>query len=50
MSFLALLLIAAAPDPADPLARKMLPIYLREAKDYTIAVASAPLASITPAA
>jgi hypothetical protein len=40
MSFLALLLLAA--DPADGLAKKMLPIYLKEAGEYAIAVASAP--------
>src|SRR5687768_8863323 len=43
MSFLALLLMAAADDPADtPLAKRMLPIYLGEARDYAIAIASAP--------
>lgn len=41
---LALALCPGAPaaDPADDLAKKMLPIYLKEAKDYSIAVASAP--------
>jgi hypothetical protein len=33
---------AFADDPAEALAKKMLPIYLKEAKDYTIAVESAP--------
>jgi hypothetical protein len=42
MSFLALLLVTAAADPADAIAKKMLPIYLQEAKDYSIAVASVP--------
>lgn len=43
MSALALLLMTAAADPAEtPLAKKMLPIYLGEAKNYTIAVESAP--------
>ena len=42
MSFLALLFVMAADDPADALAKKMLPIYLKEARDYSIAVASAP--------
>ena len=42
MSFLALLLMAAADDPADTLAKKMLPIYVKEAGEYSIAVASAP--------
>jgi hypothetical protein len=42
MSFLALLLMAPAAEPADDLAKKMLPIYLKEAKEYSIAVASDP--------
>jgi hypothetical protein len=42
MSFLALFLMAAADDPADTLAKKMLPVYLGEAREYTIAAASAP--------
>jgi hypothetical protein len=42
MSFLALLLMTTAADPADALAKKMLPIYLGDARDYTIAVASVP--------
>src|SRR5262245_32102810 len=42
MSVLALLLMAAAAEPADPLAKKMLPIYLGEAKGYSITVASEP--------
>ena len=46
MSFLALLLMAAPDDPADTLATKMLPIYLGEAKGYSIAVASAPKAPL----
>jgi hypothetical protein len=41
-SFLTLLLVMAADDPADGIARKMLPIYLKEAQGYSIAVASAP--------
>ena len=43
---LALLLMAGADDPADTLAKKMLPVYLGEARDYGIAVASAPKKSI----
>jgi hypothetical protein len=42
MSFLALLLMAAADDPADTLAKRMLPIYLKEADEYSIAIESAP--------
>ena len=42
MTLLAFLLVTAAADPADAIAKKMLPIYLQEAKDYSIAVASAP--------
>jgi hypothetical protein len=42
MSFLALLLMAAPDDPADTLAKKMLPIYVREAEAYSLAVESAP--------
>ena len=42
MSTLAPLLLAVDADPADPLAKKMLPIYLKEAQSYSIAVASAP--------
>src|SRR4051812_27836637 len=40
MSLLALLLLAA--DPTDGLAKKMLPIYLKEAEAYALAVESAP--------
>lgn len=42
MCFLTLLLMAVAENPADTPAKKMLPIYLREAKEYAIAVESAP--------
>jgi hypothetical protein len=42
MSLLALMLVAAPVDPADTLAKKMLPIYHKEAKEYAITVASAP--------
>jgi hypothetical protein len=42
MSFLALLLMAAPDDPADTLAKKMLPIYLKEMEAYSLAVDSAP--------
>src|SRR5262245_65005011 len=42
MSFLALLLVMAADDPADGIAKRMLPIYLKEAQAYSIGVASAP--------
>jgi len=42
MSLLAFLLMVVADNPKDAIAKKMLPIYLKEAKDYSIAVASAP--------
>src|SRR4051812_44118274 len=46
MSAFALLLLAAAPDPADSPAKKLLPVYQREARDYAITVASAPKAAL----
>ena len=43
MGLLCLLLLApAADEPIDALAKKMLPVYVREASDYSIAVESAP--------
>jgi hypothetical protein len=43
MSFLVLLPLLAAPDdPADALSKKLLPIYVKEAEAYSLAVASAP--------
>ena len=42
MIFLTLLLAAGADDPADALAKKMLPIYVKEASDYSIAVETSP--------
>src|SRR5439155_4404447 len=39
---LALLLLQPADEPADALAKRMLPVYVREAGEYTIAVASDP--------
>jgi hypothetical protein len=42
MSVLVLLLTAAAADSPDALAKRMLPVYLGEARDYSIALASAP--------
>src|SRR5215469_5178330 len=42
MTILGLILVLAADDPADSLAKKMLPIYLKEAAEYSIAVESAP--------
>ena len=36
------LLLLAVPEPDDGLAKKMLPIYVREASEYSIAVESAP--------
>ena len=42
MGFLGLLCLLAAADPVEGLARKMFPVYLREAAEYSIAVESAP--------
>jgi hypothetical protein len=42
MSLFALLFMVVTHDPTDTLAKKLLPIYLKEAKDYSIAVSSAP--------
>ena len=42
MFVLSLLLVIGADEPADGLAKKMLPIYAREAADYTMAVGSDP--------
>jgi hypothetical protein len=42
MSILSLLLVLAAADPGDGLSRKMLPIYVKEAQGYSLAVESAP--------
>ncbi len=42
MSILSLLLALPAADPGDGLAKKMLPVYVREAETYSIAVESAP--------
>jgi hypothetical protein len=42
MGLLALLLVLAADDPADSLAKRMLPVYVREADEYSLAVESAP--------
>lgn len=42
MVLLCLLLVPGADTPVDDLAKKMLPIYAREAADYSIAVASDP--------
>jgi hypothetical protein len=39
---LGLLLVLAAADPDDSLAKKMLPIYVKEAETYSLAVESAP--------
>jgi hypothetical protein len=43
MWFPALILMAAADDPAPSLSAKMLPIYQQEAREYTLAVESAPM-------
>jgi hypothetical protein len=39
---LSLILVLAADDPVDGLAKKMFPIYLKEAAEYSLAVESAP--------
>ncbi len=41
MGFLSLILVLAATDPVENLAKKMLPIYVKEASEYSIAVESA---------
>jgi hypothetical protein len=42
MGIVGLLLLLGAGEPADDLARKMLPVYAKEAGEYAIAVESAP--------
>jgi hypothetical protein len=42
MDIFSLILLLAAADPDEGLAKKMLPIYVKEAAEYTIAVESAP--------
>jgi hypothetical protein len=42
MGVLSLLLVLAADEPAENLAKKMLPIYVREVEGYSLAVESAP--------
>jgi hypothetical protein len=42
MAFLSLLVLFAADDPAETLAKKMLPIYRKEIAEYSITVESAP--------
>ena len=42
MGILSLLLVLAAADPDDSLAKKMLPIYVKEVETYSLAVASSP--------
>ena len=42
MGILSLILVLAADDPADSLAKKMLPIYQKEIAEYSLAVESAP--------
>src|SRR4051812_16060495 len=42
MGVLGLTLLLAAADPEDGLAKRMLPIYLKEAEAYSFAVESAP--------
>ncbi len=42
MDIFSLTLLLAAGDPAESLAKKMLPIYLREVEGYSLAVESAP--------
>ncbi len=42
MSILSLLLVLAGADPDDSLSKKMLPIYVKEAAEYSIALESSP--------
>src|SRR5690349_16278679 len=42
MSFLSLLFLLAAADADDGLAKKMLPVYLKEIAEYSMTVESAP--------
>jgi hypothetical protein len=42
MGFLSLILVLAADEPGDSLAKKMLPIYVKEVETYALAVESAP--------
>jgi hypothetical protein len=42
VTFLPLILILAADEPVESLAKKMLPIYMKEVSEYTMAVESAP--------
>jgi hypothetical protein len=42
MGILSLLLLLAADEPAETLAKQMLPVYVKEAAEYSIAVESAP--------
>jgi hypothetical protein len=42
MGLLCLLLVLAADEPSENLAKKMLPIYIREISEYSMAVESAP--------
>jgi hypothetical protein len=42
MGLLCLLLVTAADEPAENLAKRMLPVYVREASEYTLAAASEP--------
>ncbi len=42
MGFLVLMLAVAADEPVESLAKQMLPVYVREASEYSIAVESAP--------
>src|SRR5262245_16744087 len=42
MVIITLFLVLAAADPADSLAKKMLPIYVKEVETYSLAVEAAP--------
>src|SRR5262249_31332976 len=42
VGILSLILVLAADDPADSLAKKMLPLYVKEAAEYSMAVESDP--------
>jgi hypothetical protein len=46
MGILSLLLVLAAAEPGDNLAKKMLPIYVQEVRTYSVAVESAPAVAL----
>ena len=46
MGILSLILVLAAADADDGLAKKMLPIYVKEVEEYSLAVESAPRGAV----